>query len=348
MSVLTKTNREIRYEYLRIISSLFILFNHINVSHDLSSISTMLPYETFNYFLLKFFQIGGKFGTNVFVIIGCYFLCDRKWNFRGIFRIIGQVVFFSIICNLVSMFVFKQHLSVYDFVHGFSYWFPISYIVMLLFIPILNWLLKIILNDRHKLYLALGIGGGVSIGLLVWGIVWNNNLFGFITREYIIGSLWFCYIYILVACLKRVGFFDSKKIKMIAVISCPISYILMYAIVLVTGISLFRDMYSPLCIFSALMLFVIFHQSNEQRFNKHGNVVLAFSKAALGMYLLQCGNNIHKLWQDVVFRYDAFFDSWLFLPVCILSVCVLVILATGLYFVYEKIVGIIRLIFKKE
>ena len=187
----------------------------------------------------------------------------------------------------------------------------------------------------------------MSIGLLVWGIVWNNNLFGFITREYIIGSLWFCYIYILVACLKRVGFFDSKKLKMIAVISCPISYILMYAIVLVTGISLFRDMYSPLCIFSALMLFVIFHQSNEQRFNKHGNVVLAFSKASFGMILLQGNNNMIKIWQEVVFRYSAFFDSWLFLPICILSVCVLVLLATGLYFVYEKLVGAIRGLIKR-
>ena len=160
MSQTKKSKREIRYEYLRILSAVFILFNHINVSVDFNRISAMIPSETFNYYLLQFFHMGGKFGTNVFVIIGCYFLCDRKWNFRGIFRIIGQVVFFSIICNLVSMFVFKQHLSVYDFVHGFSYWFPISYIVMLLFIPILNWLLKIILNDRHKLYLALGIGGG--------------------------------------------------------------------------------------------------------------------------------------------------------------------------------------------
>lgn len=184
----------------------------------------------------------------------------------------------------------------------------------------------------------------MSISLLVWGMVWHNNLFDLITKDYIIGSLWFCYIYVLVACLKRVGFFDINKLKRVAIILCPTTYILMYVIVLVTGISLFRDMYSPLCVFSALMLFVIFHQSDESKFNKHGNIVLALSKASLGMYLLQCGNNIYIIWQNIIFRYDVFFDSWFFLPICILSVCVLVLLATGLYFVYEKLVGIFRLL----
>lgn len=158
--MIPKTKREIKYEYLRIISAVFILFNHINVSFDYNGISTMLPSETFNYYLLKFFHMGGKFGTIVFVIIGCFFLCDKKWSYRGIIRIIGQVVFFSLICNFVSMFIFKQQLSVYDFVHGFSYWFPISYIVMLLFIPILNQFLQIQISDKYKLYIAVSIGGG--------------------------------------------------------------------------------------------------------------------------------------------------------------------------------------------
>ena len=107
-----KKNRNLKYEVLRIIAAVFILFNHIDVAFSEQAAGGV---GTWNRYMIRFFHLGGKFGVNVFVILGCYFLAGSKWKASRILRLILEVVFYGLILNLADMFIFGKHLSPGDF-----------------------------------------------------------------------------------------------------------------------------------------------------------------------------------------------------------------------------------------
>lgn len=322
-----KNKRDLRFELLRIVSACFILFNHINISLDPEGGLTTI--QLFNYYMVRFFHLGGKFGVNIFVILGCFFLCSACFKIQRVYRLILEVLFYGLILNLADIFLFSQKLTLPDFIHGFSYWFPFAYIVMLLCTPLLNKLL----NKGYGKVLCV-LGTLFFIFIFFWGIYSPNRMFKLITLEQIIGSLWFCYLYILTACLKSKGFFENIRILRIARFLLLPLYLLMFILVIITGKSIFRDMYSPLCFLSALCTFLIFQNVNESNLLRVRQPISRISGATFGMYLLQCHNNTAHIWNNTVFKYDKWTDSIALLPICISSVCLLILIAIFLNYIF--------------
>ena len=322
--------RKLKYELLRIVSACFILFNHINVSSNISTAPNATRY--LNYYLIQFFHLGGKFGVNVFVILGCYFLCDSTFNAKRIYRLVSEVAFYGLLLNFADMVIFSKKLSFLEFMHGFSYWFPFSYIVLLLAIPLLNRLLR---SGYGKFFCISGFI--LFAGLMVYGLLNPDRFFKLITMEQISGSLWFCYIYILTAYQKQNNFFAKPEYANYALIVFPLSYISTFFLIIVTEKNILRDMYSPLCYISALSIFMIFHHLKDERISKYERLITRFSGASFGMYLLQCHNNTIQIWNDTVFRYNHWENSPALLPVCILSVCVLMMIAVLINMIYRRI-----------
>ncbi len=325
------STRKLNYELLRIVSACFILFNHISISSNIHTVHNAIGY--LNYYLIQFFHLGGKFGVNVFVILGCYFLCDSSFNPKRIYRLIYEVAFYGLLLNLADIYVFSKKLSFLEFMHGFSYWFPFSYIVLLLAIPLLDRLLR----SGYGKILCIS-GSLLFIGLMVYGLLLQDRFFKLITMEHIIGSLWFCYIYILTAYQKQNNFFSKEKYAGYALMIFPLNYLGTFLLIIVTGKNILRDMYSPLCYISALSIFLIFHHMKDENLLKYKRVIVQFSGASLGMYLLQCHNNTIQIWNDTVFRYNKWENSPALFLICILSVCALMLLAALLNLIYRKIV----------
>jgi len=320
----TKLKRSDKYELLRIVSAITIMLNHINVSFSpvVSSVGNV------NKYVIQFFHLGGKFGVNIFVILGCYFLCNTEFKAKRIWRLIGEVIFYALLLNLADILIFKKDLTSIDFIHGFSYWFPFAYIVMLIFIPFIN---KFIIPRFQKFIVILG--SVLSIVFVLWGYLAPNAIFKLITLEQIMGSLWFCYTYVLVGYLKENNIFDKTNYIKSAPIVFIICYFSMYIIVLATNNSVIRDMYSPLCFVSALCLFYMFHHLSDFSYGW----IQALSGCTLGTYLLQCHNNTAYIWEKEIFKYSAFSDSILLIPLCIGSIILLYLLAWFINLIYKKI-----------
>ena len=94
--VKTSKDRQMNFELLRIISMIFILLHHYSLKGGLLSIENI----TTNKFIGEFIYIGGKVGVVIFILISGYFLIDKKYKFKNLFKVILEVFFYSILKSL--------------------------------------------------------------------------------------------------------------------------------------------------------------------------------------------------------------------------------------------------------
>ena len=197
--------RDSNLELCRIISMIIIILNHVVSLGGVLDVADLNA----NTFLSLFFLLGGKFGTNVFVIIGLYFLVNQKqFKSQRIIRIWMQTLFYSVFLNLFDMIVFSSHIPLRVWVKsalpisGRCYWFASSYIILLLLVPLLN-----------KIYEKLNIGlFHILIATLIFSflptLTFNGRLFGdspFIWLTFkllMFGPVWFSYLYFVIRYIK--------------------------------------------------------------------------------------------------------------------------------------------------
>ena len=107
-------------------------------------------------------------GVPVFVIISGYFGINR--SIKGILNLIAQVLFYSIIANLLCVFVFlepvtrDQWFSILFPITRTQYWFVSTYVLLYILAPYVNKLLDSLSFRQYAFYL-------LTLTLLVtyWG-----------------------------------------------------------------------------------------------------------------------------------------------------------------------------------
>lgn len=101
-------------------------------------------------------MLGGKFGTNVFVILGVYFLCDSEFKSIRVVKLWMQTFFYMIVLNIVDIVLFHAKINSIVWIKSFlpilgrSYWFASSYIILLILIPLLNCVYSVALNSYEQ------------------------------------------------------------------------------------------------------------------------------------------------------------------------------------------------------
>lgn len=198
-------NRKSNWELLRVLSMLVIILNHVvSLSGVLDGVSL-----DGNIMVSLFFLLGGKFGTNIFVIIGLYFLVDQKrFKSQKIVRLWLQTLFYLLILNLFDIVVFSSEISWKIWVKSFlpilgrSYWFASSYMILLLLMPVLNRL-----YEKWNIRLV-----HVLVGMFVFSVLptvtFNGRLLGnsafvkIVFKLLMFGPVWFSFLYMLIRYLK--------------------------------------------------------------------------------------------------------------------------------------------------
>lgn len=204
--VKVKKERQSNIELLRIISMLMIVIHHFAVHGKLN-------YRIYNSQIidvekvLAIFQSFGKIGVDIFVLIGAYFLVGKQYKSSRIVSLLLMSFFYSIVICTIFI-VFKLPLG--DDSHSgiiylfFSvvlrYWFVWAYIIMLIFMSILN----MALQQMHEKQLRC-----VLIALTVmWVIMPQLNTY-FLGKLVVdlnaIGysdGIFFIYLYLIAAYLK--------------------------------------------------------------------------------------------------------------------------------------------------
>lgn len=175
--MIKRSSRNSSIELLRILSMFAIVIHH----YAYHSTFKWWVYNTQYSGALKvnlFLHFFGKLGVDIFVIIGAYFLCEKKFNFRRPINLMLVTIFYSFGIWIFLKFILRTKLLVpvslktilLPFPLPSGYWFVYAYVIMLFAMPFLN----IIINSLNKPKLVLLI-----IGLtFLWSIlVVSFNIF---------------------------------------------------------------------------------------------------------------------------------------------------------------------------
>lgn len=330
--------RNSNLELLRIISILFIIFSHYCFYGPLSWPENNFLIEQPIFDCIRSF---GKIGVNCFVLISGYFLCTSKIKFRKIFLLIFEMTFYSVsiylfltlfkVINFSGIELFKQFFAIFWPNYGFF----VSYLMMYLFSPLLNIIIKQVSSKK-----LLGI---ILLGLLIYSIIPTLTTTDFL---YYNDGIWFMIVYLISAFIRfnqdqlR---FNSKKFNIILLIisltslfcSIFIIYFLSFKVdILKNHINYFAGSNSIISLLVSISIFNLF------RFFKFQSKAINYlAKSTFGVYL------IHEyplfrttLWQTICHANSMIFSHWVIIHM--IACC------TIIYLVCTAIDSIRRLIFE--
>lgn len=189
--------RQSNIELLRIVAMGFIVAHHYTIYSGFSPGPEAGPV---NRLWILFYQMGGRLGVNVFVLISGYFLSAAPaFRARRAVRLWAQVLCYSVLSFAVFTLTGARPFGAKALIkHLFpitfsQWWFASAYFVLYLLSPFVNRLLNAL--DRRRHALLLGLMG------MIWCVIptfTGQTLPG--------GTLaWFVFLYALAAYLRRCG-----------------------------------------------------------------------------------------------------------------------------------------------
>ena len=313
----TKT-RDSRFELLRIFSMLLIVAHHFAYHGGYVITDTSIG---FNVFLYKFFEIGGKVGVNLFVLISGYFLINSKFKISKLIKLLLQVFTYSFVIYIVMVLCGNQTLTFGDLVRNClptmanQYWFATCYVALYLLSPYINACLNNISKKQHLILIA--------ILLLIGSIL---PYIPYIHTTLVLNLGWFLLLYIIGAYISKYGIpwltDNTKQSKILTIVLA----ILLYLIILLGYVFLdinLASLNNIFCLCFSILVFLIFRNMTKIKNVKWINII---SSAMFGVYLIHDNNYLRPIiWQDIL-KCPSHFTSnnfWLFSIGAILSVFVI-------------------------
>lgn len=280
--VLPQNKRQSNFELLRILSMFLIVMHHIAVHGEYGEVTSV------NYAVLRFFEIGGKIGVNLFVLISGYFMVNSEFKFKKLVYLAAEIIFYSLLYFIILLSCGKVTYSV-DFLQATlfpllsnSYWFASAYIITYCLSPYLNSVIK---NTTKK----------QLIYLIVFLLILQCYVPFTFGPNFFSNVGWFLTLYLIAAYLKvyPVKITDSNKILL------P-SAILTYLAIALLNIFTDEDFWlinHAVCTLCSVAAFCSFKNFNIGQ-NK---VINAVAKTTFGVYLIH--DNIwirHILWVELL------------------------------------------------
>lgn len=168
---MAEIERKSNFELLRIFAILsIIIFHFAGEVYFLDD----FPGATLNYAFLRSLRFTGWFGNYMFMMLSSWFLVDSKFSRKRIFKIWFEVLFYCVLISGIFFFfkipmqapiqvpgtgelVFKQiFISKSEILMGFlpvfffRAWYPVIYMIFLLFVPFLNILTGNMNEKQHR------------------------------------------------------------------------------------------------------------------------------------------------------------------------------------------------------
>lgn len=300
--------RNTNIEILRILSMLLIVMHHYSVHGGFVLDQNII---SFNNFLVQFLHAGGKLGVDIFVLITGFFLIESSFKAKKLFKLLLVVFTYSISIyliftafGLIDFNIKKAIKSFFPIIFG-QYWFATSYMLLYIFSPYINSLIKAIDKKKHF--------NLVIILLLFWSV------FPTITSSINLNFSsigWFCTLYIIASYIRLYpnNYFDNCKINFLTAL-ITYSFILLSIVLFdVLGVKIdsfsskalhFTGMNQIPILICAVSLFLGFKNCKIPN-NKIINII---SSSMFGVYLIHDNYLVRPfLWLDL-FNNQSFYHS---------------------------------------
>lgn len=299
-----KQTRNSTFELLRIISMFLIVLHHSVVHTDWPNTTSFLP----NQYVVQFLSVGGKLGSNLFIMITAWFLIDKSFSWKRIKKTWLTIACYTIGITVIMLLFGDLKLDLKVIVEAvlpvltYRYWFATNYLILLALAPFLSQAVqKMSYKDLRNLLLVLfGIFCGAKT---LMNIQFGSNV------------IWFVFLYL------TVGFFKKYKEEILPAKRCFLLFFsgltLLYASIL--AMNLIKGIYpeiktvstylaaqdSVLIFVMSISLFLIFAQMKP--FTNKGINYLAGTM--FGVYLFHDNKMIRPLiwdhWSSLTENYNS-------------------------------------------
>ena len=182
-----KKKRLANIDLIRIVSIFIIILHHYAIHggwHFDAGVSVLRT-------TVEMLALGGKVGVNMYVMITGFFLIQRTSKFSSILKIMVHTTFISLLMfvvvlmsGIVDQFTWQMFITHLFPVFFNEYWFVTTFVLMSLFIPVINPYLNSLSQSK---YLKVLLWGGLILS--IWPMVYNELGMTY-TR---VG--WFLYVY---------------------------------------------------------------------------------------------------------------------------------------------------------
>lgn len=204
-----KPKRLLNVELLRILSMFFIVCNHF-LGHGLC----LQDYDMTdsNRFILWFFRGVCYMGTNLFILISAYFQCKSHFKAKSILLLISQVLFYSVVLYVISIFTgltefsYSSLVSVFLPVLSSSYWFVTCYVGLYILAPFINKLI----NSLSRISLRNFIIILFIFFSVIPNIFYNSTWLNWGGSS---GIVWFIFLYLVAGYIRLHIDVESIKLK---------------------------------------------------------------------------------------------------------------------------------------
>ena len=304
--------RQSNLELLRIIAMIMVITVHY-VGHG--RVLDNVEVFSLNFYVSNLMQAFTTFSVPIYVMISAYFMCEKEFKLKRVFKIWLQVFFYSISIYLLTLVLGLNEFSMLQFIKNIlpiicnQYSFVTAYIMLLILSPFLNKVIEVF--DK-------GLYEKLVITLIIMFFVLGAGLpINVITCSYL--SL-LVVIYLITAYIKKYYKLNIKKeyyffIFLASVMTIFIGRILMYKVGLGFESSIFFA-YNNLFVFiGTVSLFMFFSQLYIK-----SKLINKIAKLTFGIYLIHDNNYVREILYDKILHVDKWIDSNVFIIVAIISI----------------------------
>lgn len=119
-----------------------------------------------NKFIADWLNLGGQIGVGCFLLISGYFMVDQQFNLKRIFRLLGEVWFYSLsiwciyIAGKIASGTFGLSSVLDETLRSFfpvllsRYWFVTAYVILMFMAPFFNQVISMLDKRAYQLLLA--------------------------------------------------------------------------------------------------------------------------------------------------------------------------------------------------
>lgn len=343
-------------EALRILAMFMVVVLHYLDKGELLTKTTQ-PFTTASYvaWLVEGFAI---VAVNVYVLITGYFMCNSSFKLSRIVKVICQVLWYSILIPVVLVLLGVVNVGdfgTYDFlqfifpIHMLQYWFVTAYVVLMLFVPMLNAGIKALTQKQFLLVTCL---------LTAYEALPKSILpVKFLTDNAGNNVLWVICLYLIGAYIRTYGipFFSTWKKSLLSYVAGALA---MFASLIVMRFVYFKfDAFGDninfgyhynhiLCIFAAVALFYTFLHIRIPE-GTVSKVIVAVAPYTFGVYLLHEHLLLRYEWQKWL-HVSPTENIGLFLANLIWKCLIVLIVGIVLDFVRAKVFDLCIKTFRKD
>ena len=316
---MTKKQRNVNLDLLRIVSMLLIVFLH-SIDHS-GVLENAAACGTGMYFYVRFTYALCQVCVNIYIMLSGYFMVTSTFRLQKLVTLWMEASFYAFTLKLVFMLTGQDAFSVTSLASCFvpiltgRYWFLTIYVGMYLVSPFLNILIRALDRKQHAL-LNLALFALMSVWVSLHPAIAGMNSGGGW------GLAWFVTLYITAAWLRLYYTPDGKPGRwfvgylaipaVMAALQCPPPADIFPGIVSTIVTHWFRYDSAPVYLMT-MCLFLGF--LNIRITGKRLSAAIAqIAPLTLGVYLIHAQANVSP-WSWAVLDLPAKMTGWTFVPV---------------------------------